>query len=203
MTKPRFQLIQLVPCSDLWERYCEFLSKQFQSRVVRKHAVCFWEKVYIDSLAVNPMVSQAQTFPALLWKRTSAYIIDLLIITAITFPLLRTFSTTEEEITKIVTGGTQTLSATFVGITAALIIILYFSIFEYKFHQTLGKMLFKIEVVSAKKLTFTQCLLRSLSKISLVVLFIDTLYMLKSGSLRFLDKLAQTQVVEQERRKKV
>ena len=86
---------------------------------------------------------------------------------------------------------------------AALIIILYFSVFEYKLHQTIGKMLFRIEVVSAKKLTFTQCLLRNLSKISLVVLFIDTLYMLRSGSLRFLDKIAQTQVAEQERGKKV
>ncbi len=149
------------------------------------------------------MVSQAQAFPASLWKRTSAYIIDLLIITAITFPLLRSFSTPEEEITNIATKGTQTLSTTFTGIMTALIIILYFSVFEYKLHQTIGKMLFRIEVVSAKKLTFTQCLLRNLSKISLVVLFIDTLYMLKSGSLRFLDKIAQTQVAEQERGKKV
>jgi len=84
------------------------------------------------------------------------------------------------------------------AIVIAVITVLYWALLEYKLSQSIGKMLMRIKVVSTtgKPLTFAQCLTRNLSKFSTILLALDTLYMFKSGTHRFLDTVATTQVID-------
>ena len=139
--------------------------------------------------------------PAPLWKRACAYVIDALIVSVvILFPLNRLYpqeqaASLTEAMSMMQQGFTKThiLAALLVGILT----ILYWAVLEYKLNQTLGKMLMKIKVRSLNaQLTFKQCVVRNITKLSFLLLLLDTLYTFKSGSQRFFDTLAQTQVVE-------
>ena len=78
-----------------------------------------------------------------------------------------------------------------------ILTILYWAVLEYKLGQTPGKMLMKIRVRSLNaQLTFKQCIFRNITKLSFLLLLLDTLYTFKSGNQRFFDTLAQTQVIE-------
>jgi len=79
----------------------------------------------------------------------------------------------------------------------ALVFILYFALLEFKLSQTVGKMMMGLEVKSViGELTFRQCFMRNISKMSVMFLFIDSIYGLFKGTRRrFLEKYSSTVVV--------
>lgn len=143
--------------------------------------------------------------PAPLWKRAFAYVIDVLIISVIIFLPLNQISPSKaveaETFMDIWASINEqiTVKTILFGLIAAILTILYWSILEYKTSQSIGKMLMKIKVHSSQPLTFWQCVLRNITKFSTLFLFLDTLYMLKSGTKRYFDKLSQTEVIELEK----
>ena len=142
-----------------------------------------------------------RNLPAPLWKRVFAYIIDLLIISIVTsLPLRSVYAQSEISSFKdfaLIIQQEPTGKLILIQLTIGILGILYWAILEYKLSQSLGKMIMKIKVTSTKgKLTFKKCLLRNLTKIDESIVFLDTLYVLKSGSKRFMDKVSKTEVVE-------
>lgn len=85
------------------------------------------------------------------------------------------------------------------SISSACLAILYFAIMEFKLKQTLGKILFKIQVKSYdKELAMKQCFLRNLPKSMVfidsgLILLIDLIYMIFKQK-RLFDFLAKTNV---------
>jgi len=146
--------------------------------------------------------------PAPLWKRVFAYCIDLAIINLIiVFPFqgvmqkmmgteiegfkgLFQFAKTNLELTKILF---------FISLIMSILTVLYWAILEYKIQQSIGKILFKIQVKSTKrnKLTFSQCLIRNLTKISLLPIALDSLYMIFTRkNQRYFEKMSNTEVID-------
>jgi len=145
--------------------------------------------------------------PPPLWRRVFAYLIDSFIVSMIIFFPLRNFypeSPNPETISEMIsffssdfTGGVILIS-----LIAAILTILYWAVLEFKISQSIGKMVMGIKVISTKdKLTFSQCIIRNLTKISTLLLLLDTAYMFKSGNQRFLDTIANTQVVMKNKKK--
>lgn len=140
------------------------------------------------------------TIPAPLWKRACAYLIDALILSLIIYvPLKKAVPTAVIDqsalFSPMMYQHVKSIIISF--LIVALLTILYWSILEYKTSQSLGKMLMKLKVQSTEKsLTFRQCVLRNLTKISSLFLLLDTLYILKSGTRRFFDVLSRTEVID-------
>ena len=87
--------------------------------------------------------------------------------------------------------------ALLIGFIVSILTILYWTILEYKIQQTIGKALMNLYVQSrTKKLSFTQILLRNITKISAPLLILDTIYMFKTKTLRFTEILSNTYVIE-------
>ncbi len=139
--------------------------------------------------------------PAPLWKKACAYVIDVLIVSlVIILPLGNLYpQKTTTSLNEAWSLLTQELTKThmILSLLIGVLTILYWAILEYKLSQTLGKMLMKIRVHSlTNHLTFKQCIVRNLTKVSFLLLLLDTLYIIKSGHQRFFDMLAQTEVIE-------
>mgnify|MGYP001565476643 CR=1 FL=1 len=139
--------------------------------------------------------------PAPLWRRILAYLIDLLALAFILLPLQPTFALEFQSFTSFFTVFTTqpTLGWQFLLLVATTLILslAYWSILEYRYHQTLGKYLLQVCVQSEEKhLHYGQCLLRNLAKLSSVLLLLDVLYMVfKHTSQRYSETLAKTHVV--------
>ena len=75
--------------------------------------------------------------------------------------------------------------------------LIYWSLSEYIFYQSPGKFAFNIYVRSKEKeLKFWQCLIRNVTKISLILLFLDSLkVILKKDYQRYFEKISKTEVV--------
>ncbi|MBI2671116.1 RDD family protein [Candidatus Woesearchaeota archaeon] len=117
----------------------------------------------------------------LFFRRALAYLIDILIVIFITYPLWSIKpDTTQYVVIK------QVLSI--------VILILYFSLLEYKVEQTIGKLIMNIKVKTKGRLKYKQTLIRNLSKVSTIVLLIDSIPLLKSEKQRYLEKLTKTEV---------
>ncbi len=136
-----------------------------------------------------------------LWKRIVAFIIDWIVIGFII--LLPLGSAGKSKLSSLsetlqVTPTKLTSEMIIVSIIIAIIMILYWTILEYKIHQSVGKILMRLQVVSkTKNLTFWQCLVRNLTKFSSPLLFLDVIYMLITRShQRFLEKTSNTEVIE-------
>lgn len=139
--------------------------------------------------------------PAPLWRRVVAYVIDAVILTLILFPLqpswdtqLTSFSAFYDYFTSH-PGIAWQVSLTL--LITLLFSLAYWSILEYKYHQTLGKFLLRISVVSEQKaLTYKQCLLRNIAKLSTLLLLLDSLYIFfKHTHQRYSETLAGTEVM--------
>jgi len=141
-----------------------------------------------------------QEFPAALWKRAAAYIIDSLIISliiALPFQdMLKEFE--EKPFTFFFSNAGVSMQLFFVMLVSALILLAYWTILEFKFQQSIGKMILNIKVHSLKgSLTLRQAFLRNISKISTVLLLLDVIYMLvKKGRQRYLEIITNTEVTE-------
>ncbi|MBW2989789.1 RDD family protein [Candidatus Woesearchaeota archaeon] len=130
------------------------------------------------------------TGPAMVWKRVLSFIADLLIINLIIFFPFKSviqrsipeFSSYSEAYNFLISNPAYTRNLTFLSIIMSALALLYFALMEYKLHQTVGKMLFHINVASdAKKAAFWQFIVRSLFIIPLFPFFIlwviDPLFM--------------------------
>ncbi len=146
---------------------------------------------------------------ASLLRRILAFIFDLLVINLIIIRpfkgLLERILGTENSYKVIMALAEQNASLvqhlTFVLFFISALALFYFTIFEYKYGQTLGQMLFKLHVRAEKgKLKFWQCLINNMFIMPFFPFFIlwaiDPFYMFYSGK-RFSEKIAKTKM-EQE-----
>lgn len=143
--------------------------------------------------------------PAVLWKRAIAYVIDIFIVNVIImFPFQSmTKATQSSSIRESFRFFSQNVGVAqkvlLMGIVVMLMTILYWAVFEYRFGQTFGKLILKLQVRSVlkKDLTLAQCFLRSISKVSTLVLVIDCIPIIfRKSHQRYLEKSSGTEVVE-------
>ena len=143
-----------------------------------------------------------------IWRRIFAYVIDILIIQIIVeiifykkirdiLPKGLDFS----ESYKVIVSNSELNSLFFtVGITAGILTLLYFTLLEFKYGQSIGKMLFKIKVNSdIKQIKLWQPFLRNIPKSAffinyLSVIFIIDLFFLIFTKKRLFEKLSKTHV---------
>lgn len=86
-----------------------------------------------------------------------------------------------------------------ISIIVSLLSLFYWAYLEYQFGQSVGKIIMKLSVKSTlrKKLTFTQTVIRSITKLSTILIILDTLYMLyKKGNQRYFEIISKTKVTE-------
>jgi uncharacterized RDD family membrane protein YckC len=143
--------------------------------------------------------------PAKLWKRVVAYIADSLIIS---FIILSPFSSVmENSIDKssfisILSSLQSTFTKEFflISFTLGILTLIYWTFMEWKFNQSVGKILLGLVVTSTsrKQLTFTQALTRNVTKLSTIILVLDCINIFKNKkkNQRFFEKLSKTQVME-------
>lgn len=156
------------------------------------------------------MKLKVKLFPAALWKRAFAYVIDVFVINLI---IIMPFQKVLEELGKGFSGKgffeaykilTQVeLQAVlpkllFIFTIISFLSVLYWAILEYKIGQSVGKILFNVYVKSqTEKLTFWQCFLRNVTKVSTLPLILDASYMIFTRSYqRYFEKISKTFVVE-------
>ncbi|MBS3092450.1 RDD family protein, partial [Candidatus Pacearchaeota archaeon] len=116
-------------------------------------------------------------------KRVLAYIIDSLIITlVVSYPFnnyLKSMNITLKFTDLFTTRLTSDLYIIF--FTIAILSLIYFVALEYYLKQTIGKIIMKIKIISLKKeFKISQVILRNISKVVDILLFIDVIYMLLS-----------------------
>jgi len=135
-----------------------------------------------------------------IWKRFLAYLIDLIIVDlVVTLPFrsyLDKFSSNFDFLFMPMENKLY-----FISLFVVFALVLYFSILEFKTGQTLGKMIFNIYTVSLlkKPMTFSQALLRNITKSFPIVLLVDVAYMFfKRGNQRLFEVFSGTMVVEKE-----
>lgn len=148
--------------------------------------------------------------PCSVWKRFFAFIIDLLILDIIIFNSLKNIilniipnNLPYTELALFIENNPDILNKIMViFIYLSLIIIIYFTVLEFKFSQTVGKMLLGIFVKSSNKkpLTFTRVLLSNIIFIPIFpfVLFwlIEPLYILFTNR-RIMEKISNIKVVQE------
>lgn len=139
-----------------------------------------------------------------LWKRILAYIFDVLLLSVLIFsPLTHPFDfdiQSKEHFFQSFASYTSSFSTQYLLLAffLAFLTLLYFCILEFWLGQTVGKMLLGIRVEGLKKkeLSLIQTLLRNIPKLSSILLFFDTLYLLFSkGGQRYFETLSDTHVV--------
>lgn len=156
------------------------------------------------------MKLKVQFFPASLWKRAFAYVIDIFVINLV---IIMPFQKVLEDLGKgfadkgiletyklLLQSDMQTIMPKLFLIFAAIsfLSVLYWAVLEHKIGQSVGKILFNIYVKSqTNQLTFWQCFLRNVTKISTLPLILDASYMIFTRSYqRYFEKISKTVVVE-------
>jgi len=141
-------------------------------------------------------------------KRAAAFAIDILIINmAILFPFDSVFqkivpSDSFSKTFEFLSNNADSASIKAIIISASIVTILYFVIFEKKLKQTPGKMLFKLYVeAQGKDLKYWQLFVRSMFLIPsfpfVLLWFIDPIVMLfTKENQRLSEILSRTKVVE-------
>ncbi len=146
--------------------------------------------------------------PAPLWKRVFAYFIDLAIINLfVAFPfqgIMQKFVDIEtnnfSSLLNFFKGSPETTKVLFfTSLIMSILTVLYWAILEFKIQQSVGKIILKIHVRSTKKgnLRFSQCLVRNITKISLIPIILDSVYMIFTKShQRYFEKMSNTEVID-------
>ncbi len=141
-----------------------------------------------------------------LWKRILAYFIDVIllsffILSSLTEQLTLDFDSSESVFQSFASYSTSFSSDyLLLAFTFAFFVLLYFSVFECWFGQTVGKIILGLQVEGTKKkqVSFLQAIIRNITKLSGGLLFLDTLYLLlKKGNQRYFEVLSDTHVVEE------
>lgn len=131
-------------------------------------------------------------------KRFASFLVDIIILnTIITKPLASLVEISiPEKITDLLNLDLRSLFLTM--FLVSIINFLYWVILEYKIKQTIGSLIFNIYVKSeTKTLTLSQIFIRNLTKLSLILLIIDSIGILFSKKKqRFTEKLSKTLTVE-------
>lgn len=143
------------------------------------------------------------------WKRLLAYVIDAVITNIVViWPFQGTIKQVSGDLefnnivgaykyintSESIRSSLPALTILFVII--AVLTVAYWAILEYKTRQSIGKMLLKIYVKSdEKELTMKQCIARNISKISGLLLIIDSVGII-SNNQRFLERASKTRVIE-------
>lgn len=139
--------------------------------------------------------------PAPLYKRILAYLIDLVIVNLIIISPFKSLlsSLIPTDFSEIYTMLSSMLSAKVMLITfiSGIFAILYWAILEFKIQQTLGSLIMGISVMPlTKKYTFSQALLRNITKFSTLLLLIDSIFIFKSDkNQRLTERLSQTMII--------
>src|SRR3989344_2224215 len=129
----------------------------------------------------------------ILWRRISAFLIDQgIIFVVIALPFnnfldkFDSFSYVEKLDASLITAFIIILAMTF----------LYWVVFESLFRQTPGKAILGIFVRSTEnKLNLWQIIIRNISKVSWILIFIDSIPLLfKKENQRYTEKLSMTEV---------
>lgn len=143
---------------------------------------------------------------AVIWKRALAYIIDIFIVNSIIVsPLNKLLDFPGNlDITNLLSifGNIGLLKSFFViFLLSGIITILYWTVLEFKIQQTLGGFLLGIKVKSeTRKINFLPFLIRNITKISFIILLIDSIYILYSKKKqRFTEKLSKTITIKNEK----
>lgn len=121
------------------------------------------------------------------WKRIIAYFIDMLLLSVVVvLPLTGAW--------KNPLGSWEQVS--FFGVMlAAILIVVYFTLMEYRYHQTLGKMVLGLKVNGNYDLA--SLLLRNVVKFSSLLLVIDCIaFLFKKDRRRFTEYWSDTWVGE-------
>ncbi|MBU2639234.1 MAG: RDD family protein [Nanoarchaeota archaeon] len=131
-------------------------------------------------------------------KRLGSFLIDILILNVfITKPLSSLIETNiPQNITDLFTMDLGNIF--FVASLISLINFIYWIILEYKIKQTIGALIFNISVKSeTKSLTFLQIFIRNITKLSFLLLIIDSIGILfTKKKQRFTEKLTKTLTIE-------
>lgn len=149
--------------------------------------------------------------PAPLFKRFGAYAADFIIVNIILMPLSNSIVPLLPSergfmnIYEFVQSNPQITSALIAhAILSGIIMLLYFTYFEYKMQQTPGKLLFRTSIVpdGKVKLTFWNYLLSNISFIPslpfFILLIVDAVYIVISPkNQRLMEKIAKILVVEE------
>lgn len=139
-----------------------------------------------------------------LWKRVIAYVIDAFIISfIIVTPFMNKIEVIEPETLSEAFASFSTMfskEVILISLIVSLLTLFYWCFLEYKFGQTVGKVLMRTQVASIKrkKLTLSQIIIRNVTKLSTFLLVLDTIYLIiKRNDQRFTDVLAKTTVMEE------
>ncbi|MDI6737960.1 MAG: RDD family protein [Nanoarchaeota archaeon] len=141
-----------------------------------------------------------QEFPAALWKRVVAYLIDSLVLSVVVASPFQNFFMGMEKhgFSYYFTRFEVTGKITLVVFAIAALMLIYWAFMEFRFSQTIGKIIMKIHVHSLKgNLTLRQCIMRNITKISSILLLVDCIHIYTSKThQRWLEKVSNTEVVE-------
>jgi uncharacterized RDD family membrane protein YckC len=153
---------------------------------------------------------------ASLWRRVAAFFIDYIIINGlILFPFNRLIERMFKvdnimNIFSMVSDSNFDLTPLiYISLMMGIISLFYFSIIEFKFNQSIGKIIMNIYVVNTNKkltykgipkMTFFQSLIRSLPLIFFfifpLVIFFDIVSVLfNKDRLRFMEKVSKTKTI--------
>jgi uncharacterized RDD family membrane protein YckC len=132
------------------------------------------------------------------WKRFAAFVVDCLLLNVIITKPLESMMANNlpQSFTDLLNLDFQNLFL--ITFLVSSINLLYWVILEYKVQQTLGGLIFNIYAKSENnKLTLHKVFLRNLTKISLVLLIIDSLgIFLSRKKQRFTERLTKTITIE-------
>lgn len=161
-------------------------------------------------MAKLKLPKRKESLNANLLKRVAAFLVDILILQ---FVVISSFASYFEKSFPKTAGDFMVVynflllnqgvvyQMYYAIISMAVIILIYFTVMEYKYSQTIGMMLFKlnIESTSSKELTFLQCILRNIYLLPIFPIFflwiIDPVYLLFKGE-RLSEKFSKTKTVE-------
>jgi len=131
------------------------------------------------------------------WKRVFAFLIDLVFVDLIiTRPLSSFIGEEFNEFSDLLIFSFELI---LIYLLIGVFAVLYWAILEYKIGQTLGALIFKLRARSLNKgMSFSQAILRNATKISVVLLFIDSINILFSEKKqRYFEVLSKTITVEE------
>lgn len=139
------------------------------------------------------------------WKRVVAYVLDSIAMSiVIVTPLTMSFEKSVEDLSFSEVFSYLFSSKDFMLalVIVTMLTLFYWTFLEWKFNQTLGKIIMNISVesVDKKPLKFSQAVVRNLTKLSTFVLIIDTIYMFyKNGDQRYFEELSKTHIIEEQK----
>ncbi len=144
-----------------------------------------------------------------LWKRVLAYFIDVgllsfLVLSPLTEPLTLDLESGKGFFQSFASySGSFSSDYLWFAFVFAFFILVYFTVLECWFGQTVGKIIVGLQVEGTKKkpVSLLQAIIRNITKLSGVLLTLDTLYILwKKGEQRYFEMLSDTHVVEEVKR---